>query len=132
MPAATDDASPIAPAAAKPGRTGFNFARRACGPGGARPADWLRSCRGFDAEAHARALRLQIEALVAVPTAAAAATATAPTRILQAGKPTPPRTAAVAPMWTEPAKLAGDSAIRMAIEKMRAAIDELEAQLKGK
>jgi hypothetical protein len=88
------------------------------------------AARGFDAEAHARALRQQIEVLVAAPTAAAAATA--PTRILPAGRPTPLRTAAVAPMSTEPAKLAGNSAIRMAIEKMRAAIEELEAQLKGK
>jgi hypothetical protein len=87
------------------------------------------AARGFDPEAHARALRAQIEALIAGSATAKAAPEAPPlapeitVRTAAANSSMPAAVGVSAPGTSE------ETAVREAIQKLRAVLDRLEAQL---
>jgi hypothetical protein len=84
------------------------------------------AARGFDPEAHAKALRQQIEALLASPTKAALPIAASPS----SGAPRSAKAAlADAGSGTNQPSSTQQAAIQEAVQKIRAALGELEARL---
>ncbi len=82
------------------------------------------AARGFDPEAHAHALRVQIETLVKEPSVPPAPLLTKPPAPAVAPPDKKERPSAISAWPAAP-----ESAVRLAIQKVRAALAELEAQL---